>query len=224
MNPSTGYKPASSSLAAQVGAYLKIAGTSTVLTTADVARRFQVPTTAVQASLEPAVRADFLHREVVHGSAHYRAGKMLAGWTPETAPSPTAKVSTPPSAETGSKPKRAMVKLSEMPDPTTLQISDNVPLPEPRSANVTSVFEPVYLKLNPGESFAVPADKQKVFQRMGVELGRKHGRRFACRQLPDSSVRVWRLADDAVTVGRRPHRKAAGDAAAPAKSTKSGKA
>lgn len=192
------YSPAAGSLAANVGAYLKNAEAGTLLTTADVARRFQVPSSSVQASLDPAVRSGFLQRDVNSGSSHYRAGKLLAAWTPapSTGPAAAPTQQQPPTLNAQGKTKRPVVRLADLPDPASLTISADIPLPAPRSANVTGTFEPVYLKLKVGESFEVPADKQKVFQRMGVELGRKHQRRFATRQLPNGTCRVWRLADD----------------------------
>lgn len=210
--PNAAYRPAPDSLAAQVGAYLKTAGAGALLTAADVARRFQVPSSSVQASLDPAVRAQFLNRNLVNGAAHYAAGKLLASWQPAPteprAAAPTAAPLAPRSAA-----KRPMTRLEDLPDPSTLVIRTDVPVPAPRTANITGVFEPVYLELEPGHSFPVPIDKQKVFQRMGVELGRKHGRRFVCRQEPGCTCAVWRVADGTPHPGRprtadKPARKA----------------
>lgn len=71
-------------------------------------------------------------------------------------------------------------------------IEDDVPIP-PKLVRSTMQFD-ILLRLKPGQSFAVPKEKDKAVRNAVVNFSKRHPEyQFTVRKLPDGRTRVWRL-------------------------------
>lgn len=82
------------------------------------------------------------------------------------------------------------------------KIEKNIPIPE----DVTRRGKFPFLEMEVGDSFVVPESEAgwrqfhqpragwtSIVHTLASRYGKRLGRRFTCRKLPDRSVRVWRV-------------------------------
>jgi hypothetical protein len=66
-----------------------------------------------------------------------------------------------------------------------MKVEKNVPLPSKYP----------FAKMAIGDSFAVPADKKRTSVSVAAKrFAAKHGAKFTVRQMPDRTLRCWRVA------------------------------
>ena len=80
-----------------------------------------------------------------------------------------------------------------LPDPTTLKVEQGIPLP-PLRANRGAQFQDVFCSMSVGDSTAVPRAVSKRLYDLAAKYGRPQGRKFALRHLDENTSRLWRTA------------------------------
>lgn len=69
-------------------------------------------------------------------------------------------------------------------------IEKDIEIPEARNGRSRYPFA----QMEPGDTFAVPAEENKGVRSAAHSYGKRHNQTFTCRRQPDGKVRVWRVA------------------------------
>lgn len=185
------------------------------LTRSDIAHKFSVPASSVDACtfnarqsglLAVTVNDDLgkawgagpnLKHCVVDGAQQVmtlaQGGKHASKAKPAPQPAvPSQGAHAPFGAVASSTQTRSHARLP-LPDPSTLKVEQGVPIP-PRRVDRSSQYHEVFERMVVGDSTAVP----RLFSKRLFDIASKHGkpigRKFALRHLDESTSRIWRTA------------------------------
>ncbi len=70
------------------------------------------------------------------------------------------------------------------------KVDKDIPIPPARSTLARYPFA----DMEPGDTFAVPAEENKKVRLAAHSYGKRHGKAFTIRRQEDGTVRVWRTA------------------------------
>jgi len=170
------------------------------LSAADVALGFDVATAHLaRKGLAPALEQQWLVLVSDHGTPLYQRGPKFD----EPLVIPTTKqlgVQMPPAQLNGAFPvatpktRRAAVPLPPL-DVTKIKIEQGVPKPRPKTSR-GGLYTPLIEKLQPGQSFVLPAGHAKRLLDWAKKLGasKQPVQKFSIRKVDDNHSRVWRDA------------------------------
>ena len=184
------YTPRAGSVPARVLEFLT-ANPDELLTTGDVAAKFDCGRLSVRSLLSNAVEAGLLTRkeDAEAGEMVYRLGRAPA--PAKAAPKPWPAV---PQGFSAHRPfgdgrkRRARFVV----DDSAITIEKNVPLPPPRARGVR--WLKLFARMTVGDSFALPIEAKATVQRAVSQHNKSAGAsvQFSVR-VTDDGVRVWRV-------------------------------
>ena len=185
------------------------------LTRSDIAHKFSVPASSVDACTFSARQSDLLAVTVsddlgkawgagpnlkhcvvdgaqqvmtlAHGGKHASKAKPAPQPTvpAQGAHAPFGAVTSPAQAKKPARPS--------LPDPSTLKVEQGIPIP-PVHANRSSQYHEVFHSMVVGDSTAVPRSVSKRLFDIASKWGKPHRCKFALRHLDESTSRIWRTA------------------------------
>ena len=182
---SSTYTPREGSVAFRVLEFL-CANPDESLSAADVAVKFDCTRNNVHTLLAPAVSAGSLIRRAdpEDGELVYRVGSG--------APAVSAKpAAAPGSASNPFGAARGAARTPFWVDAGQLAIDSDVPLPPPTRRRID--WPSVFVRMAPGDSFALPARAKSSIAKAITDDKKATGREFATR-LVDGGIRVWRVS------------------------------
>ena len=182
---SSTYTPREGSVAFRVLEFL-CANPDESLSAADVAVKFDCTRNNVHTLLAPAVGAGSLNRkeDLEDGELVYRIGSG--------APAVSAKpAAAPGSASNPFGAARGAARTPFWVDAGQLAIDSDVPLPPPTRRRID--WPSVFVRMAPGDSFALPARAKSSIAKAITDDKKATGREFATR-LVDGGIRVWRVS------------------------------
>lgn len=138
------------------------------LTRSDIAAKFNVASSAIDAGLAVAIDAGAIRQR--------NNEEMVRVWVAGTASV-----------------RKSRGELPALPDPDSLVIESGVPIPEPRKG-ATAAYVGLFSKLKPGESFTVSKAVSKRVLDTATRWGKKNDGKFALRAVDDTTARIWRTA------------------------------
>lgn len=185
------------------------------LTRSDIAHKFSVPASSVDACTFSARQSGLLTAHanadlgkvwaagpnlkhcVVDGAqqvltlSHEATTAILEEQAPKTA-AVQARGAHAPFGPVARHPKAQRSRLP-LPDPATLKVEHGIPIP-PVHANRSSQYHEVFERMVVGDSTAVPRLFSKRLFDIASKHGKPSGRKFALRHLDESTSRIWRTA------------------------------
>lgn len=182
---SSTYTPREGSVAFRVLEFL-CANRDESLSAADVAVKFDCARNNVHTLLAPAVSAGSLIRreDPEDGELVYRVGSGA----PAVSVKPAA---APGSASNPFGAARGAARTPFWVDAGQLAIDSDVPLPPPTRRRID--WPSVFVRMAPGDSFALPARAKSSIAKAITDDKKATGREFATR-LVDGGIRVWRVS------------------------------
>lgn len=189
------YRPQSGSIAWRVIEYFTT-NPEEILSSGDVAEKFEVPTKQVHSLLGPAVEAGVLLRRTDEDDELvYRIGTGLPQIRPNRLAHPTLKgagiasvIAAPP--KRGPRCGAGMLVAIDI---ESIQPEDNVPVPTSARARLGSMVRAKLQTLKPGQSIRLPASLDKTVGPVLTELRKQGAGMFTKRVLDDEHLRVWRI-------------------------------
>lgn len=183
---SSTYTPASGSTADRVCQFFA-KQRDEELSKADIALKFDVATSGVDAVLARAVETQLLTREKSASGVVFRAGPKL----------PKPQPATPLPAGAAQRPTRRGVRLPPL-NLDEIKIETGIPVaPLTRNGVVSGqrMYAPLIKKLQPGQSFQVPKEYRGTLSSAIKALCKEHPEpkpEFTVRLVNDTHARVWR--------------------------------
>ncbi|XVJ69857.1 MAG: hypothetical protein HEQ39_09535 [Rhizobacter sp.] len=182
------YKPQDGSLAARTLDFFR-KHPDEELSGKDIAQKFDAPSSSITNLLVPSLSHGMLIKgKDEAGSTVYRAGPKLND-LPEDSPPTGFKGWLAKKGQSSAEGRRSPV---QMPDPDALLIEPNIPIPPPGAAQGQR-YAAVFARMNVGDSFGVATDACKRLTQTAQSWGKSTGRKFAARQVDQTTSRIWRI-------------------------------
>lgn len=180
------YQPRGDSLAARLCAFFT-ANPEEELSRADIAKKYDVHPSNISGLMTSAIAHGLLARD---SAGVYKAGpKLLAA---KDSPAPQLSGFKAFLARQGlEEAKGGGAGAALLPDPASLVIESDVPIPQPQSERVLQ-FAARFAEMKVGDSFACTPEAAKPLITAASRWGKTIGRRFVMRKVTTTEARIWR--------------------------------
>lgn len=194
------YCPRSGSMPARVIQFFQN-NLEQTMTGAELGLKFNTPSTSLFSNLSPAVEAGFLSRS----GGVYSAGRDIDlapdygkldeadATIAQARTAPLNAFGVPVTAAAFAKPaKPAAIVKQALPDPSTLQLDDDVPLPTGRRGRVD--WDILLNRMGCGQSCQLPRAAHSTLTKAVTAWHKSTSQKFVVSKVSDSAIRVWRTA------------------------------
>jgi hypothetical protein len=183
------YKPQDGSLAARTLDFFR-KHPDEELSGKDIAQKFDAPSSSITVLLAASISHGMLIKgKDDAGTTVYSDGPKLSE-VPDDGPTTAGfKGWLAKKGQNSAEGRRAP---AQMPDPDALLIEPNIPIPPPGAAQGQR-YAAVFARMNVGDSFGVSTDVCKRLTQTAQSWGKSTGRKFAARQVDQTTSRIWRI-------------------------------
>lgn len=196
------YCPRSGSVPARVIAYFQN-NLSAKLTNAELALKFEIDAKNTYALLNTAIEANFIARSSGYFTAgdnideapDYGSADQADATIAQARTTPLNAFGAPIKAQPSPQPPKPPQQAKQaLPDPTSLSIDDDVPLPSTRGASVVDWKAGLLDRMTVGQSAALPIAAKSTLAKFTARAHKTTSKVFTTRTTSSTELRIWRTA------------------------------